>query len=130
VHGADRAGALADPGRRRRAHLPDHEHHLPSWQPLLDAIDEMATDWGLPRVPVIADLREEPRIDPVLPGLEERRISYVLQVAESRPAVTVQRDPRFPVPAGPVASHGQAAAVRDPAGLRPARWPEARLTGR
>jgi hypothetical protein len=79
----------ADPGRRRRAHLPDHERHLPRWQPLLDAIDEMTADWGLPRVPVIADLREEPRVDPVLRGLEERRISYVLRVAESRPAVTV-----------------------------------------
>jgi hypothetical protein len=78
-----------DTCRRERAHLPDEERHRSKWQCLLDVVDEMRADWALPPVPVIVDMSQEQHLDPLLCGLEERALTYVVQVAANTPAVTV-----------------------------------------
>jgi hypothetical protein len=74
---------------RKKAHLPDDEHHLPRWQHVLDAIDEMTAEWGLRPLPVLADMTNDRQLYPLLRGLEERRLPYVIQVSPGQPAVTV-----------------------------------------
>jgi SRSO17 transposase len=78
-----------DKERRKKAHVPDEERSLPRWQHVLDAIDEMVIDWGLPPAPVVADMSQEPHLDPLLRGLEERHLRYALRVGVNRPAIMV-----------------------------------------
>lgn len=79
-----------DKERRKKAHLPDTEHSVPYWQHVLDAIDEMTVDWGLYPAPVLADMSRQTDLDPLLCGLEERRIPYMVRVALNQPAVTLR----------------------------------------
>lgn len=79
-----------DKDRRRKAHLPDDEHCLPRWQHMLDIIDEMTIEWELRPLTVIADARHDRQLDPLLRGLEERRMPYAIQVAPGQPAMTVR----------------------------------------
>jgi hypothetical protein len=78
-----------DKERRRKAHVPDEERSVPRWQHMLDAIDEMAFEWGLAAAPVVADVSQEPELDSLLLGLEERHLRYALRVGVNRPAVTI-----------------------------------------
>lgn len=78
-----------DKERRKKAHLPDDVHCLPRRQHLLDAVDEMTTEWELPPLPIIADARHERELDPLLLGLEERHLSYAVHVAPGQSALTV-----------------------------------------
>ncbi len=79
-----------DKERRKKAHIPDAEHSVPYWQHVLDAIDEMTVDWGLYPAPLFADMSQHTELDPLLCGLEERRIQYVVKAGLNQPAVTVR----------------------------------------
>lgn len=69
-----------DPDRRGRTRLPHHERSKPRWRHLLEAIDEMVIDWGLPPAPIVLDARATPRVDPLLAGLAERGLPYLVRV--------------------------------------------------
>jgi len=80
----------SDPDRRTRAHLPDHEYHRPIWRHLVEAVDETVTDWGLPRMPVVADMRHGEDVSALAEALEARGLNYVLRVSPNTPAMTVR----------------------------------------
>jgi SRSO17 transposase len=84
-----------DMERRKRAHLPDDTRSRPRWQHLLEAVDEMAAEWDLIPPPIVVDGRHQPQLEPLLNGLEERGLSYVVQVAERMPTVTGPPSARF-----------------------------------
>ena len=79
-----------DGERRRRARVPAEEHYQPTCRHILDAIDEMVTDWGLPPAPIVADIRLHSHVGALARGLESLGLRYVLRVAENRPAVTIR----------------------------------------
>lgn len=70
-----------DDERRARAHVPDDERPQPWWRYALDLVDEMAGDWALPQTPVIVDGRHDLQVEPLLRGLDERKVRYAVQVA-------------------------------------------------
>lgn len=82
-----------DKERRKKARVPDEERSCPRWQHVLDAIDEMVIDWGLPPLPVVADMSHEPDLDALLRGFEERHLRYALRVGVNRPAILVGSAP-------------------------------------
>jgi len=69
-----------DRQRRDRAHLPAMQRYRPRWLHLLDAFDEMRS-WDLPPAPVLVDAVDQQDVEPLLTGLEERGLSYLVQVA-------------------------------------------------
>jgi SRSO17 transposase len=75
-----------DPARRSRARVPDGERSRPRWRYLLDAVDEMAVEWGLSPAPVVTD-SVDGDARPLLRGLAERRMSYVVRVSEHAPVL-------------------------------------------
>jgi len=79
-----------DKERRKKARLPEGEGSAPRWQLMLDAIDEMAVDWGLHSLPVFADMSQQCDLDPLLSGLEERHVQYVIRVGPNQTAGTVR----------------------------------------
>ena len=78
-----------DHGLRETARLPEDERCRPAWRYVLDAIDEMVTDWGLPPAPVVMDISLERHVGVLVNGLEALSLDYLLQVADSRPAMIV-----------------------------------------
>jgi hypothetical protein len=80
-----------DKERRKKAHLPDEEHYLPRWQHMLDAIDEMTTEWDLRPLPILADMTYDRQVYPLLRSMDERRLPYAIQVSPGQPAVTVRQ---------------------------------------
>lgn len=76
---ADRAAAEQVRHRRDRAGIPDEVRHREKWRLALDMFDELLLDWQLPKRPVVGDSGYG---DATLfrLGLEERGLSYVLQV--------------------------------------------------
>lgn len=82
-----------DAVRRHKAHLPDDQRSVPRAQSIIDLIDEMTVDWGLPPVPVVADMAHQRELDTLLRGLEERRMQYALQVDPNQRALTVRSGP-------------------------------------
>jgi hypothetical protein len=75
-----------DPRRRARTRVPDHERHRPRWWHLLDAIDELRFGWGLRPAPVVLDAGEW-EVKPLLRGLVERGLPYLIRVSGRTPAV-------------------------------------------
>ncbi|GAA4855867.1 IS701 family transposase [Kitasatospora terrestris] len=69
-----------DEDLRDRAHVPHHERHRPRWHYLLDSVDELLQDWDLPQAPVLADWTMESQVEPLLLGLEDRGLGYLLEV--------------------------------------------------
>jgi SRSO17 transposase len=67
-----------DAERRPRAHVPDDIRHVPKWKLALEMIDQLR-GWGLGARPVLADAGYGD-ITGFRSGLEERELSYVLQV--------------------------------------------------
>jgi SRSO17 transposase len=74
-----------DAARRDRAHVPDDVRYRPRWQHLLDAIDEMAAEWDLAPTPIVVDAHQQPQVEPLLSGLEERGLRYLVRVAAGMP---------------------------------------------
>ncbi|WP_435875481.1 IS701 family transposase [Nonomuraea fuscirosea] len=67
---------------RSGARLPDQERSRPAWRHLLQAIDEMVIDWGLPPAPIVADARAMPGVESLLGGLAERGLPYLVRVSQ------------------------------------------------
>lgn len=71
---------------RAAAHVPDDEWPRTRWEYVLDAIDEMTGEWGMPPAPVVVDARNERSVEPVLlRGLEERGLHYFVRVGRGTP---------------------------------------------
>src|SRR6266540_3042877 len=68
----------ADVERRRKAHVPDDQHHRPKWQLALDMLDELA-GWDLAPPVVLADAAYG-EVGEFRLGLEQRQLAYVVQV--------------------------------------------------
>ena len=103
-----------DPERRAKAHVPDSERHRPFWEHILDAVDEMVESWGLAPRPVAGDLRHDRQLEPLLRGLEERRLGYALRIADRSP---VTSDPHGgPVYAGDLMHSAARRLVSPPVG--------------
>jgi hypothetical protein len=96
-----------DAGRRARARLPRPERHRPRWQYLLDAIDELCPHWNLPRVPVILDTDDRSAAAPLVHGLVDRGLNYVLRVPQETSVRLVADQPG----AGRVLAAGELAAL-------------------
>jgi SRSO17 transposase len=69
--------------RRARSHLPAEERHRTRTEHLLNALDEMVVDWELPVAPVVVDAHQESPVEPLLSGLEERGLRYLVRVPSS-----------------------------------------------
>jgi SRSO17 transposase len=85
-----------DTERRARAKIPDDVRHTPKWQLALDILDELIA-WGLPRQVVQADSGYGD-ITAFRMGLEERELSYVVQVngtTSAQPADAVPVAPAY-----------------------------------
>ncbi|WP_226899856.1 IS701 family transposase [Nonomuraea phyllanthi] len=70
-----------DDGLRNRTRVPAHEHSRPHWRHLLQAVDEMVADWGLPPAPIVVDGRAMPGVEPLIAGLAERGLPYLVRVS-------------------------------------------------
>jgi SRSO17 transposase len=108
----------ADQRRRDRAHLPAPQRHRPRWQLLLEAVEEMVCAWGLAPAPVLADVAEHQDVEPLLRGLEERGLSYLLRVSQHVPAWPAR--PRIPTNRVPTVGELALLAVRPAASTL--RW--------
>ncbi|MBO2448772.1 IS701 family transposase [Actinomadura barringtoniae] len=107
--------------RRKRTHLPDEERHRPRWSHLLDAVDEMALDWDLTPPPILVDARHERNTEPLLAGLEERGLHYLVRVKDGTPLVARRGGPALAWHKGRAEMPGRARFVLAP--LAPARTP-------
>jgi SRSO17 transposase len=83
-----------DEERRREAHVPEEIRHLPKWELALEMIDELRS-WGL-EPPVVAADGGFGEITEFRRGLEERRLSYVLQVKGQTSAYAEDVKPERP----------------------------------
>nr|WP_228718348.1 IS701 family transposase [Kitasatospora acidiphila] len=68
---------------RGHAHIPEEQRHRPRWRYLLESVDEILIDWDVPAAPVLADWSFENDVEPLLLGLEERGLGYLVEVAPS-----------------------------------------------
>ena len=76
-----------DVDRRAKARVPDSERSRPAWRYVLDAIDEMTGEWGLPAAPVVVDLSGDPAGGRLLEELEARGLHYLARVPAATPAL-------------------------------------------
>jgi SRSO17 transposase len=76
---ADPAAAAAVRARRKRAGVPDQVRHRQKWRLVLDMLDQMVDEWGLPKLPVAGDSGYGDATELRL-GLAERGFDYVLEV--------------------------------------------------
>ncbi|MGF1425115.1 IS701 family transposase [Kitasatospora sp. LaBMicrA B282] len=115
----------ADEELRGQAHVPADARYLPRWRYVLDSLDQMLEDWDVPSAPVLADWSFEKEVEPLLLGLEERGLSYLVEVGGSTtlPACTTGAHRVLPVghhghvPArGPVTVRRRAADLADALG--------------
>lgn len=74
-----------DDERRERTHLPDDQQPCSRWEHVIDAVDEMVTGWGMAPLPLLVAAQHEPDVHPLLAGLEERGLRYLVQVAPNAP---------------------------------------------
>ncbi|MCZ0988340.1 transposase [Streptomyces diastatochromogenes] len=68
-----------DAALRRRASIPDGVRPCPPEQCAVDAVSEMARDWGIPHRPVVMDLRECDPYD-ICAVLLERRLPFAVRI--------------------------------------------------
>jgi SRSO17 transposase len=94
--------------RRARAHVPEGERHRSRWQILLEMITEVGVDWQFDVPPIVLDARHDADIAPLVRGLDERGLSYVIRVA---PGAVVTYGHQAPITAGHFSvTFGRAAA--------------------
>lgn len=113
-----------DADRRAKCHVPEDVSHRPKWQLALDAIDEL-TEWDVPtgELPVLGDAGYG-EITAFRLGLQERGLSYIVEVkastsahrAEAVPALAPggQRGPKPTTPKYPPAMSLKALAAELP----------------
>lgn len=80
--------------RRRECRVPDDVRHEPKWKLALSMIDELV-GWGLRAPPVLGDSAYGDATEFRL-GLEERDLSYVLDVKATTSAITESTVPERP----------------------------------
>ncbi|WP_405013580.1 hypothetical protein [Kitasatospora sp. NBC_01539] len=107
-------GGDPGPGPHGPAHPADRTHHRPAWRYALESVDEVLDGWGLPVAPVLGDGRSGQRIEPLLGGLEERGLGYLLRADATTPL------PVGPRPDRPAGCHGRGAAHHPGTHHRPA----------
>ncbi|WP_424529871.1 IS701 family transposase [Sphaerisporangium viridialbum] len=100
-----------DPGRRRRAGIPDDEVSLSVEECAAEVVAGIASAWGLRQRPVVMDAREID-IGRMIFEFSERGIPFVLRVHDSIPVSP--SDPRIPLGMGRRIQAGQLIdALRD-----------------
>jgi SRSO17 transposase len=85
--------------RRTRSAIPDVVRHREKWRLALDMLDEVTTEWGLPRRPVVADAGYGDATEFRL-GLTDRDLAYVLAVSPTATAHPGDAVPVTPAWAG------------------------------
>jgi hypothetical protein len=70
----------ADNVRRHRAHLPDDQRHQPCWQYALELVDELCEAWPVQPAPVVSTAYHTGEAEPLLAGLDDRRMPYLVEV--------------------------------------------------
>ena len=80
--------------RRRAAHLPPEERHRPKWRLALELLDELS-GWGLEAAPIVADSGYG-EITAFRSGLDERGLSYVVEVKQETSAYAEEVRPERP----------------------------------
>ena len=88
----DAATARAVRQRRARAGIPDTMRHRQKWRLVLDMLDQMTNQWGLPKRPVVSDSDYGDATEFRL-GLDERGFDYVLEVDPTATAYPAQALP-------------------------------------
>ena len=83
-----------DAERRAGAHLPKEERHRPKWRLALELLDELS-GFGLEAPPILADAGYGDTTE-FRRGLEERELSYVVQVKGATSAYPEQVVPERP----------------------------------
>ncbi|WP_327067514.1 IS701 family transposase [Kitasatospora sp. NBC_01250] len=68
---------------RGQAHIPEEERHRPRWSYVLESVDEILHEWNVPIAPILADWSFEHEVEPLLLGLEERGLGYLVEIAAS-----------------------------------------------
>src|SRR5579859_7740697 len=107
---AAKAGAVRV--RRTEAGIPEQVRHREKWRLALDMIDQMISDWGLPKLPVVADSGYGDTTAFRL-GLAERGLSYIVEVEG-----TASAHPHDAAPRLPAGGRGRAAYPDKPTNLR------------
>jgi SRSO17 transposase len=108
--------------RRAACHLPEHVHHRPKWQLVLDMADEL-DQWGLAPPVLVADAGYGD-VGEFRLGLDDRQILYVVQVKADTSAYPEQVRPTTAPYAGRVAARGPVTAS-GPARSSSSPWPQA-----
>ncbi|HEX5406231.1 MAG TPA: IS701 family transposase [Pseudonocardiaceae bacterium] len=72
--------------RRSRAHVPTDVRHRQRWECVLEALD-VVLGWGVPPAPVVVDATQDLQVEPLLLGLEDRGLRYLVRVGERTPAL-------------------------------------------
>lgn len=85
--------------RRQRAGIPDQIRHREKWRLALEMLDQMTTQWELPKRPVVADSGYGDATEFRL-GLHERGFTYVVQVAATISAYPHDARPVHPAYSG------------------------------
>jgi SRSO17 transposase len=104
--------------RRAACHMPEHVHHRPKWQLVLDMVDEL-DQWGLAPPVLVADAGYGD-VGEFRQSLDDRQIPYVVQVKADTSAYPEHVHPITAPTAGGAAAHGRATAS-GPA--RSSSWP-------
>lgn len=98
-----------DRERRKRSCLPDTERHRSTWECILSMVDEVNNDWGMPWLPLVADLRDHTGTELLVDAFQARGMAYLLRVGGEHPVHPVSSlEPR---------SSSGLAAVRQPVRL-------------
>lgn len=108
--------------KRTKTRIPPQERAQPDWQYLLGALDEMVGDWGLPPAPVLLSLDNDRDVHPLLRSLEERGLSYLVEVPPSTPVSASGSADRAP-------SAGQLAAMAARRGVTTLAWADGAQDG-
>ncbi len=95
----DAAKASAVQARRADAGIPEQVRHREKWRLALDMIDQALGDWGLPRLPVVADSGYGDCTALRL-GLAQRGLSYVVEVDGTTSAYPHDAVPQTPAYTG------------------------------
>ncbi len=96
----DAAKAAAVRARRTDAGVPEQVRHREKWRLALDMIDQMIGDWGLPKLPVVADSGYEDATAFRL-GLAKRGLSYIVEVDGATSAQPHDATPQLPADGRP-----------------------------
>lgn len=81
-----------DRERRERARVPVDVRHRPHWWYVFDALDEMVLDWGLRPAPVVWNAVDQDAT-PLLRGLTDRRLPYLVRVSAHAPVLRARPAP-------------------------------------